>query len=151
MRGRESDAVWTAIGILTFSIFALLKVLVLGGDWVVKKAKAVRFRVLDVHRRMKLWRINPRKIGASRPDDNAETWLFSGVSRVSGRLSAALSPVDFRVRVTLRESGPRPPRPRQETRVSHDYLLDMRPEIAVIGSICAVMAQNRLQWAINNK
>ena len=44
----KANAVWVAIGILTFSIFALFKVLALGGDWVVKKAKAVRFHVLNV-------------------------------------------------------------------------------------------------------
>jgi len=70
------------------------------------------------------------------------TWLFSGLSAVFGRLPPALSPVGIRVRVTQRESGPRPPRPRQETRVSNDYLLDMRPEIAVIAPIRAEMALN---------
>ena len=44
----NANAVWIAIGILAFTIFALFKSLVLGGDWVVKKAKAVRFHILNV-------------------------------------------------------------------------------------------------------
>jgi hypothetical protein len=43
----EPNAVWIAIGILAFTIFALFKV-ALGGDWVVAKAKTVRFHILNI-------------------------------------------------------------------------------------------------------
>lgn len=43
----EPNAVWVAIGILAFTIFALFKV-ALGGDWVVAKAKTVRFHILNI-------------------------------------------------------------------------------------------------------
>ncbi len=43
----EPNAVWVAIGILAFTIFALFKQ-ALGGDWVAAKAKTVRFHVLNV-------------------------------------------------------------------------------------------------------
>ena len=44
----SANAVWIAIGILAFTIFALFKSLVLGGEWAVKKAKAVRYHILNV-------------------------------------------------------------------------------------------------------
>ena len=43
----EPNAVWVAIGILAFTFFALFKQ-ALGGDWVVRKAKALRFHILNM-------------------------------------------------------------------------------------------------------
>lgn len=47
----EANAVWVAIGILAFTFFALFK-LALGGDWVVRKAKAFRFHILNIPGRL---------------------------------------------------------------------------------------------------
>jgi len=48
----KANAVWTAIGILAFTIFAMFKSLVLGADWVVRKAKKVRFHIFDIPGRL---------------------------------------------------------------------------------------------------
>jgi hypothetical protein len=43
----EANAVWVAIGILAFTFFAFFK-LALGGDWVIRKAKTLRFHILNI-------------------------------------------------------------------------------------------------------
>jgi hypothetical protein len=48
----KANAVWIAIGILAFTLFVLFKLLVLGGDWVVRKAKTVRFHIFDIPGRL---------------------------------------------------------------------------------------------------
>ena len=44
----KANAVWIAIGMLAFTLFVLLKSLVLGGGWVVRKAKTVRQHFVSV-------------------------------------------------------------------------------------------------------
>jgi len=68
----EPNAVWVAIRILAFTVFALFKV-ALGGDWVVAKAKTVRFHILNIPGRLvrharSFWRSSEtagRDVGAS--------------------------------------------------------------------------------------
>ena len=49
----EANSLWIAIGILAFTFFVLFK-LALGGDWVVRKAKALRFHILNIPGKL-LW------------------------------------------------------------------------------------------------
>jgi len=48
----KANAVWVAIGILAFTLFTIFKSLVLGADWVFRKAKAVRFHIFDIPGRL---------------------------------------------------------------------------------------------------
>ena len=47
----EANALWIVIGILAFTFFVLFK-LALGGDWAVRKAKTLRFHILNIPGRL---------------------------------------------------------------------------------------------------
>ena len=44
----EANRTWVALCVLCFTVFVLFKVLVLGGEWAVMKAKAIGFRILYI-------------------------------------------------------------------------------------------------------